>query len=145
MRRTVLLSCFLLVCDQRTYVRSADEAVIGVWHIADAAFPRKCSDPHFPAQRISPNQPFKRNTAQPFQTDLSLRLDRNSMSRTNRTYAVTAIADAAFACSCSRALAAMRRVSLNRPFKRGSRIGYQTDLSLRGARTHMSRDLPRQY
>ena len=31
--------------------------------IADAAFPRRCSDPHFAAQRISPNQPFKRSIA----------------------------------------------------------------------------------
>jgi len=53
-----------------------------------------------------------------------------------------AIADAVFAHSRGDGFLAMQRISPKPPFKRVNRAGSQTDLSLRGARTHMLRDFP---
>ena len=61
MRSTVLLSYFLLVCDQLTYVRSAEKTANRFLVLADAAFPRTCVNDFSAVQRISPNQPFKWN------------------------------------------------------------------------------------
>ena len=59
MRRTVLLSCLLLVCSQLTYVRSADGADIEYFTFADAALLYKGS--RFLALMSSepPMRPFK--------------------------------------------------------------------------------------
>ena len=50
------------------------------------------------------------------------------------------VADAAFVCNCSGALFAVQRVSPEQPFKLVTHAESQTDLSLHGAGTHMSRD-----
>ena len=72
-------------------------------------------------------------------SDHSLRVAPRSAERTFRTYASAAIADAAFARTRSTEILAAQHTSPKQSFKRLNRVGSQTTLSLRGARTHMSR------
>ena len=56
---------------------------------------------------------------------------RTHSVRTNRTYAVAAIADAAFLRACSRFIVAMQRTSPKQPLKSEIKCQIQTTLSLR--------------
>lgn len=61
-------------------VANADKTVVQFSALTDAAFSRTCGNDLLAVRRISPNQPFKRNIGRPFQTDISLRLDRTRTS-----------------------------------------------------------------
>ena len=95
-----------------------DFAVIRFSRFADAAFVHTRGTRRSAILQISPDRTFNLVKTGRIQTDLSLRSVRTGKTRTNRTYAVAPIADAAFLCTGGVVFAVLQRISLNQPFIR---------------------------